>query len=169
VTDAAPIPPIPARRARHISAPAPPRPGALRVTTRAHPAGTVITLAGDLDIATAALLTDHPWHRAAGPGPRLVADLSALTFCDGTGLSALLLLHCRAFDDYGWLRLAAASTVMHRLLRITGLDPVLRAFPGIDEAFTAPAFAVQAHDAAAPGTAPPPARCRTPTRNDLPW
>ena len=132
--------PLLIRRVRPSSAPTHPCPDWLQATTRALPQGTVIMLSGDLDIATAPLLTGRPWQPVARPGPYLVADLSAPTFCDCTGLGALLLLHCRAFENGGWLRPAAATTAMRKLLRITGLDSVLRAFPSIDDAFTAPAM-----------------------------
>ena len=50
----------------------------------------VIEVAGELDIATAPTLCARLDTSGMGRQPRLLVDLSALDFCDSTGLRALL-------------------------------------------------------------------------------
>ena len=50
----------------------------------------VIAVAGELDIATAPALCARLDATRAGRSPRLLVDLSAVEFCDSTGLRALL-------------------------------------------------------------------------------
>ncbi|HEV2635688.1 MAG TPA: STAS domain-containing protein [Actinocrinis sp.] len=111
---------------------------ALRVTTHIRQAGTVLVLVGELDIATADMLTCLLSGTAPDLGIHLVGDLSALTFCDCAGLTALLRVHRHAAEHGGWLRLCTATTTMDRLLRVTRLNAVLRTFPAVDDAFASP-------------------------------
>ena len=55
------------------------------------------------------------------PRPRIVVDLSGVEFCDSTGLSAFVVGHNQADRDGGWVRLAAPSAWMARLLDTVGL------------------------------------------------
>ncbi|MFE5940893.1 STAS domain-containing protein [Streptomyces sp. NPDC056470] len=73
----------------------------------------LLRLTGELDIATAPLI-HQALTTALAPHPqRLHLDLTALTFCDGTGLRALQhLIHT----------LHATDTTLH----LTGLHPNLR-------------------------------------------
>ncbi len=50
----------------------------------------VIAVAGELDIATAPTLCARLDATRSGRRPRLLVDLSAVDFCDSTGLRALL-------------------------------------------------------------------------------
>ncbi|WP_435190672.1 STAS domain-containing protein [Streptomyces sp. bgisy126] len=68
----------------------------LLITHTAHPGAYVLTLSGAADnCATGTLEADFVY--AAAFGPRLVVDLSALTFGNGTLLS--LLVHARVSHD----------------------------------------------------------------------
>ena len=60
----------------------------LRIQTRESPDSVVIVLEGELDVASAARL-DTEVARCAGQ-PRIVIDLSGLSFMDSTGLRALV-------------------------------------------------------------------------------
>jgi anti-sigma B factor antagonist len=90
------------------------------------PAGDgVVTVIGELDIRTCDRL-----EREAGEivdrGGRVVFDLSGLTFCDSTGLAALVRLHKRAVAADGELVLRAPRPRVQHLLSLTGL---IRLFP----------------------------------------
>ena len=50
----------------------------------------VVSVAGELDIATAPTLCARLDARRVGRRPRLLVDLTAVDFCDSTGLRALL-------------------------------------------------------------------------------
>jgi anti-sigma B factor antagonist len=69
---------------------APPRGERFRVTERDAAGVRVIAVAGELDIATAPELCARLDSSRAVHRPRLLVDLSDVTFCDSTGLRALL-------------------------------------------------------------------------------
>ncbi|WP_214326351.1 STAS domain-containing protein [Nonomuraea sediminis] len=77
------------------------------------PEGMVIHLGGTLDTRTHHLLDD-----VDVAGRRVVLDASGLSFCDSSGISALLGLHKRAES----LTLRGVHGVLARVLRVTGLD-----------------------------------------------
>ena len=68
------------------------------------------------------------------PVPRVVVDVSGIGFCDSTGLSALVIGHNRARADGGWLRLAAPSDFLGRLLDTVGLTPRLSVYATVADA-----------------------------------
>ncbi|MGC4938826.1 STAS domain-containing protein [Kribbella sp. DT2] len=105
----------------------------LTVTIDDRGSDVVAMVSGELDFGTTALLTD-----AGGPivaaGRSLVLDLSGLSFCDSTGLGALVQLHHAAEAAGGSLTLAALTprvasvirvTMLHRLLRVVDQVPAL--------------------------------------------
>jgi anti-sigma B factor antagonist len=81
----------------------------------------VIRVAGDLDLSTAPCL-HAALVEALRRGPsRLALDLTALNFCDSSGLSTLV--HARSqLSAPGELVLHGASEQLRQLLRITNLD-----------------------------------------------
>jgi anti-sigma B factor antagonist len=97
----------------------------------------VVTLRGNLDIDTAAVLTATLEQILGGPQPRVVVDLSGVVFCDSTGLSAFVLGDRRARDSGGWLRLAAPDDFMATLLSTLGLTERLGVHPTVAEALAA--------------------------------
>jgi anti-sigma B factor antagonist len=112
--------------------------GSFAVAGYAAHGGIVVQLAGELDVATVPALIRFLHELGAGTRAHLVVDLTALTFCDCAGLTALLDAHRKATSDGGWLRLSAVTTRVERLLKITGLSAVLRCFPTVADAFAAP-------------------------------
>ena len=91
-------------------------------------------LDGELSHATRApaleLLTD-----AVNRGEsKIVLDLSDLGFCDSAGLRLLIQLNERARAAGGWLRLAAPTPSMSRILAMTNLDRVLALYPSVRDA-----------------------------------
>jgi anti-sigma B factor antagonist len=95
----------------------------LTVTTHDGPgASRVLVAAGEIDRDSRDLLR-HPAEQAIGEGHhRLVVDLSAVTFCDSSGLALLVDLHRDAEAHGGWLRLAAVPPLLRDMLGITNLD-----------------------------------------------
>ncbi|MER6434375.1 STAS domain-containing protein [Streptomyces sp900105245] len=55
----------------------------------------VVTVAGELDVVTAAELR-HALQQAVATYPRMIVDLAGVPFCDCTGLSALMAANRRA-------------------------------------------------------------------------
>jgi anti-sigma B factor antagonist len=88
--------------------------------------GVCLRLAGELDMSTAPQLNEVLDRLAAEGERRFLVDLSALTFCDSTGIAAFVRGDNRAAADGGWLRISGASGRVARVLQVTGLADVLR-------------------------------------------
>jgi anti-sigma B factor antagonist len=86
---------------------------------------TVLLVAGELDMSTAPQLSDRVDEALADGRKRLRVDLTDLTFCDSTGMSAFVRGHYRCEEAGGWLRLTGARGTVARVLSISGLDALL--------------------------------------------
>jgi len=108
-------------------------PAPLTLATADHGGTCVVTLTGELDMTTAPAFADCIQRLLPG-SPHIVADLSALEFCDSTGMGRFV----RAADDCravgGWLRLAAPRPPVARVLAITGLTGVLLTYRSLEGA-----------------------------------
>lgn len=94
---------------------------ALTVAVRRQLGHVLVTVAGEIDIATAAQLRD----RLAGPadsGQHVIVDLGGVGFIDAAGLRVLASAAAQAADRGGSLRLAAARPWVRRVLTLTALD-----------------------------------------------
>ena len=104
----------------------------MNITRHADPTGEVrLALAGELDLATVDRLHQHVKQEmiADRPPRRLVIDLAEVTFCDSTGLGALLNAQTMAAEHGTTLWVINASGMTRRVLRATGLQDVLGAVP----------------------------------------
>ncbi|MFI7320169.1 STAS domain-containing protein [Streptomyces venezuelae] len=101
-----------------------------------HTDGTlaVIALSGDFDITTAPAVRARALELIAAGHPDLVADLAKVTFCDSSGLGALIGIWRCAKDADGSLTLAAIPDRLSRLLDVTGMDTILPAYPSTEAA-----------------------------------
>ncbi|MGA5559556.1 STAS domain-containing protein, partial [Streptomyces lavendulocolor] len=104
-----------------------------------HTDGTlaVIALAGEFDITTAPAVRARALELIADGHPDLVADLAGVTFCDSSGLGALVGIWRCAKDADGSLTLAAVPDRLGRLLSVTGMDTLLPTFPSAEAALAA--------------------------------
>jgi anti-sigma B factor antagonist len=95
----------------------------LELSHRILPTGEAVAdIGGELDIATADTVVSYLTQlidRHRGP---VIADLTALRFCDARGLSALLRVARHAEQGNHKFRVASPSPSLVKLLRITGLD-----------------------------------------------
>ncbi|WP_207945704.1 STAS domain-containing protein [Actinomadura sp. 7K534] len=81
----------------------------------------VIVVDGEIDLRTADVLRAR-LVELHGAGPRrLVADFTAVPFCDAAGLGALVAAHNQIAATGGEIVLAGVRPAQLRLLRITGL------------------------------------------------
>lgn len=100
------------------------------VRERHLPGGVVVvTVSGELDIATAPHLDEYLIHLSASGHHRLVLDAEDLTFCDASGIRVLIRARARASGDSGWLRLAA---LIPRLRRILAMPVLMASLPMFD-------------------------------------
>ncbi|WP_333774982.1 STAS domain-containing protein [Streptomyces sp. IBSBF 3136] len=65
---------------------------------------------------------------------RTVLNLSGITFMDSSGINVLIVAHRSARSAGGWLRLAAPSPSLSRLIQIVGLDEVIPCRPTVQDA-----------------------------------
>ena len=94
--------------------------------------GAVVTVRGEVDLATAPALADALAGIAPGDGPAVV-DLTDVGFLDSSGLSVLLQARERLSAGAG-LRLVVTRPALQRVLAVTGLDEVFVVAPTVDEA-----------------------------------
>lgn len=97
----------------------------------------VISVAGELDMATAPQLLDQVMDLLDRGCYRLVFDLAEVSFCDSTGLSVFVRAKNGSDDAGGLVRLAAPQRGVRRILQVSGLVEVLPTFPTVDEAVNA--------------------------------
>jgi anti-sigma B factor antagonist len=127
--EAAPPVVIPAQPAAAAPAPAV-LPAQLEMSTSTGANGyQVVSVAGELDIATAeqaySFITEVIDGRLKGSAP-VTVDLSGVTFCDASGLGALARLARYARAAGRQLKLTSVRPSVMKIMRITGLD---RVFP----------------------------------------
>ncbi|MFE8913028.1 STAS domain-containing protein [Streptomyces globisporus] len=101
----------------------------LTLSTRTTAAGTVMELTGELDHHTAPRVRDTLPGLTLRPGQQLVIDLEGITFCDSSGITALIAAHNHALAADAAIALAALPRHLARIIRIIGLDPVFPAHP----------------------------------------
>ncbi|MFJ3926285.1 STAS domain-containing protein [Streptomyces sp. NPDC090022] len=89
---------------------------------------------GEIDVATAPALrralTDALALVGASGADRIVADCSQVTFCDSSGLDALLGARLDAVEADAAIHLANPAPQLRRLLQMTGVEPL---FPREDD------------------------------------
>ena len=82
---------------------------------------TILLVAGEIDLATRDQLREclAPLHG------NVVVDLSAVTFLDSSGIATIVAQASRMADEGATLKLRGASSVVARVLHITGLDDLI--------------------------------------------
>jgi anti-anti-sigma factor len=99
-----------------------------------HDKGTaVLSLRGELDLASAALLQTEIESSEIASASMLVLDLEELTFIDSTGLRVLLSAYEHAQQRGQEFALTQGSPQVQRLLSITGVGEHLRIIAPGDE------------------------------------
>ena len=80
----------------------------------------VVTLSGEIDLATAAAVASalEPWARLGGP---VIVDVSEVTFMDSTGLHALIKV-AKALGERGCIIIHGAHRAVWTLLQLSRLD-----------------------------------------------
>lgn len=95
---------------------------------------TVVSLYGELDVATSPELREQ-LIRVVGDGrARIVLDLEGVDFLDSTGLGTVVAALKRARTHGGDLRLVCTRGRITRLFELTGLDKAVPLLPTLDAA-----------------------------------
>jgi anti-anti-sigma factor len=97
----------------------------------------IITLPAEMDMATAGQVGQQ-LGSAIAPGVRVViADMTATTFCDSSGISMLVRARKLAAANRAQLRLVVRSTAVLRTLRLVQVDHLLPIYPNLSQALAA--------------------------------
>jgi anti-sigma B factor antagonist len=109
----------------------------------------VVTLPAEIDTTNADQVRESLLGVVNQGAASLVADLSQTTFCDSTGVSALVRTFKRATASGGGMRLVVSSPAVHRVLSITGVDHLMPLYPSVAASLATP------HDQPGPGRGMP--------------
>jgi anti-sigma B factor antagonist len=109
----------------------------------------VVTLPAEVDVTNADQVREDLLAVVNQGAVSLVADMSKTTFCDSTGVSALVRTFKRATASGGGMRLVVSSPAVHRVLSITGVDHLMPLYPSVAASLATP------HDQPGPGRGMP--------------
>ena len=112
-------------------------PAETSLSVLSRPAFTIARLESDLDIVTTPVLRERLLSMLSPDMRLLVIDLSGVSFCDVSGLAALIGTQRRARGLGITVRLAAPRPQMAKLLRVTGLDQFFTICAALDDALPA--------------------------------
>jgi anti-sigma B factor antagonist len=90
------------------------------VETSSDESATVLTVTGELDLATSPALEAELERASSGP-ELVILDLRGVTFMDSTGLSLLVKAQRRAQDARRRLAVVKGGAQVQRLLTLTGV------------------------------------------------
>jgi anti-sigma B factor antagonist len=114
----------------------------LAVQTRTTPTGPVVELTGELDYDSFSQVRDLLPALALQGGQQLVVDLTGVTFCDSSGITALLAARNHALAAQAGIALVAVPAHLSRIFQMVGLDQVFSTHPtaqAAEAAWTPPA------------------------------
>jgi anti-sigma B factor antagonist len=98
----------------------------------------VLPLEGPIDLNVSPKVTDTLNELIKDKPPRLVVDLSGVTYIDSSGL-AVLINATRDMEDYGGIfMLAGVREDVRPILETARLENYFLIFPSVDEALAAP-------------------------------
>ena len=112
----------------------------------------IVALPAEIDLANAELVRQDLLSIVAQGATRVIADMTATTFCDSAGITALVRVVQQATAHGSGLRLAASVPAVTRVLALTGVDKLIEVYPSVAAAMTDPGGEVAGEPApASPG------------------
>jgi anti-sigma B factor antagonist len=97
---------------------------------------TVVTVCGEIDIATAPKLRELLLGLNSAAVYQIVLDMEGVAFLDSTALGVIAGCLKRIRAHNGSLKLGRAARERAQSLRVTGLSKVLAIYPTVDAALT---------------------------------
>lgn len=99
----------------------------------------VVTVAGEVDVATAPRFRELLIGQIADGRHQIVVDMTWVDFIDSTGLGVLIGGLKRIRSHGGDLRLVIDDPRVLKVFDITGLDQIFTIYPALDAALGSPA------------------------------
>lgn len=94
----------------------------------------VVAAPEEIDITNAPQLLSALLAAITRGSGTLVADLTGTSFCDSSGINALVVAHKRARAEDGELLLAVCSAQVLRVFALTGIDREIPCFASVQDA-----------------------------------
>jgi anti-anti-sigma factor len=94
----------------------------------------VVIVSGEIDLTNAENLRDALLSALNAGARGLVVDMSATTFIDSAGVSALVRASRRAAATEATVRLAVTAPGVLRVLNLVGIDQLIEVHPSVSEA-----------------------------------
>ncbi|MFG3033754.1 STAS domain-containing protein [Streptomyces sp. NPDC048253] len=113
------------------------RPDQLSVLSEVVDGVLVVTVHGEIDYTVSSILSEALLTEDGATPPRIVTDLSGVTFMDSSGINVFLLAHQRVSSAQGWLRIAAAQKSVLRVLTMVGVDRLIDCHASVEQALKA--------------------------------
>lgn len=98
----------------------------------------IVTLPAEIDLANAELVRQDLLSVVTQGATRVIADMTATTFCDSAGIAALVRVIQQATARDSGLRLAASAPGVTRVLALTGVDKLIEVYPSVAAAMADP-------------------------------
>ena len=98
----------------------------------------VVALPEEIDVTNADSIGEDLLSVLNQGAVLLVADMSKTTFCDSSGVSALVRTFRRAVASSSGLRLVVGTPAVHRVLSLTGVDRLVDVFPSVAACLAGP-------------------------------
>jgi anti-sigma B factor antagonist len=97
----------------------------LRITTSKEDLSDVLSLIGEIDMASAPELQRACMAAVDDGAKKVILDTSGVTFIDSTGLGVIIALQKRLRAEGGEASIRNPSSVLRRLIQVTNLDRVV--------------------------------------------
>ena len=94
--------------------------GSLQIDIAQRNGATILSVLGEVDLATAPLLDEQISAVEAGDAPTIVVDLDRVSFMDSSGLQVLL-THVFSEQNESRIRLTRGSPQVVRLFTVSGI------------------------------------------------
>ncbi|MFE9435251.1 STAS domain-containing protein [Streptomyces sp. NPDC006640] len=108
----------------------------LSITETAAAGIRVLVLSGETDADNVNTL-GRALQVKDGGLPHVVPDFRGVTFMDSSGVDALAAAYRASEAADGWVRLAALTAPIQRVVELVGLDSVISCYPTLPQALTA--------------------------------
>jgi anti-anti-sigma factor len=94
----------------------------------------VIALPGEIDVTTSPRVREALLTAVSGRPSVLIADMTATTFCDSSGMGAIVYAYRQAVEVGTDLRVVIAHPAARRVFELQGADRVIGIYPDLPSA-----------------------------------